>query len=201
MMRECNEASGPGCWVTAQERQTQPTNQMTIDIVPIQLEHIESFHRALDIVARERRYLAKLEAPSIEAMRTFVENNLKRGAPQFVAIENGSVIGWCDITPMDGPTRAHRGGVGMGILPDARGQGLGRKLLLASLYAAAPLGLTRIELDVYDDNPRAIRLYEGVGFLREGTKRKAMLIDGTFKNLIMMAIIDFDRWTAPGAQT
>ena len=35
-----------------------------IEIVPIAEAHIESFHRTLDVVARERRYLAFLEAVS-----------------------------------------------------------------------------------------------------------------------------------------
>jgi hypothetical protein len=70
----------------------------TIEIVPIAQGHIDGFHRALDIVARERRYLAFLEAPPIEATRTFVLDNIKRGYPQFVAVSsNGEVVGWCDV--------------------------------------------------------------------------------------------------------
>jgi hypothetical protein len=60
-----------------------------IEIVPIAQGHIEGFHRALDIVARERRYLAFLEAPPIEATRAFVLDNIKRGHPQFVAVTAG----------------------------------------------------------------------------------------------------------------
>jgi hypothetical protein len=36
-----------------------------VEIVPIGPEHVESFRRTLDAVARERRYLAMLEAPPI----------------------------------------------------------------------------------------------------------------------------------------
>ena len=39
---------------------------MTIDIVPIREDLIGSFHAALDVVCRERVYLAFLEAPPIE---------------------------------------------------------------------------------------------------------------------------------------
>jgi hypothetical protein len=42
-----------------------------IEIVPISPAHIEGFHRTLDLVARERRYLALLEAPPLESMRAF----------------------------------------------------------------------------------------------------------------------------------
>ena len=40
---------------------------MTIEIVPIREDLIDSFHAALDVVCRERVYLAFLEAPPIEA--------------------------------------------------------------------------------------------------------------------------------------
>jgi len=41
----------------------------TVEIVPITQDHIDGFHRTLDLFARERRYLAFLEAPPIEATR------------------------------------------------------------------------------------------------------------------------------------
>ena len=53
-----------------------------VEIVPIAQDHVESFHRALDIVARERRYLAFLEAPPIESTRAFILNNIEHGYPQ-----------------------------------------------------------------------------------------------------------------------
>jgi hypothetical protein len=70
-----------------------------VDIVPITENHIESFHRTLDFVAKERRYLAFLEAPPIGATRDFVLNNIERGYPQLVALSGGEVVGWCDVMP------------------------------------------------------------------------------------------------------
>jgi len=55
--------------------------------------HIESFHRTLDFVARERRYLSFLEAPPIELTRAFVLNNIKCRYPQYVAVTAGEVVG------------------------------------------------------------------------------------------------------------
>ncbi|TFH17923.1 GNAT family N-acetyltransferase, partial [Candidatus Bathyarchaeota archaeon] len=37
-----------------------------IQIVPISEEHIDGFHRCLDSVASERRYIGLLKAPPIE---------------------------------------------------------------------------------------------------------------------------------------
>ena len=65
----------------------------SVEIVPIAQDHIESFHRALDFVARERRYLSFLEAPPLESVRAFVLDNIKQGYPQLVAVSASRVVG------------------------------------------------------------------------------------------------------------
>jgi RimJ/RimL family protein N-acetyltransferase len=163
---------------------------MPVDIVPIEESHIDGFHRTFDFVARERRYLAFLEAPPLEALRTFVNNRIERGHPQFVAISAGEVVGWCDIFPKDQrPIYAHVGILGMGLLPPFRGQGLGADLLRRTLAAANTFGFHRVELTVRDDNARAIELYKRIGFEIEGLQRHAFLVDGAYANLIMMAVL------------
>jgi ribosomal protein S18 acetylase RimI-like enzyme len=160
-----------------------------IEIVPIAQGHIEGFHRALDIVARERRYLAVLEAPPIESTRAFVLNNIKHGHPQFVAISAGGVVGWCDVKPLDRPIQAHRGVFGMGLLPQFRGQGIGTKLIRSALAASRAYGLRRVELTVREHNTGAIELYKKEGFAIEGVQRDAVLVDGVYENVVCMAIL------------
>ena len=55
-------------------------------IEPIAGAHIAGFHAALDRVARERRYLALLEAPPLERTAEFVRGNIAGGNPQYVAV-------------------------------------------------------------------------------------------------------------------
>ncbi len=161
----------------------------TATIAPIAPEHIEGFWRALDIVARERKYLALLQARPLADTRDFVIDNIKNGHPQFVALADREVVGWCDIRRHPFPSRAHRGVLGMGIIPAYRGGGLGRRLIEATIEAAFAAGLVRIELDVHVDNARAAALYEKVGFAREGIVRDAVCIDGEYRDSIAMALI------------
>ncbi len=56
---------------------------MPVDIVPIEESHIDGFHRALDFVARERRYLAYLEAPPPERTRAFVLDHSSMAIPNL----------------------------------------------------------------------------------------------------------------------
>ncbi len=160
---------------------------MTVALTRMTPDHIESFHRTLDVVARERTYLSFLEAPPLESTRAFVLGNLTKGAPHFVAVDDGEVVGWCDITPIDRPIYAHGGVLGMGLLPDYRGQGHGRALIEATLADAWRIGLERVELSVYSHNTRARALYDRAGFVVEGVRRRAVRIDGVYSDVIMMA--------------
>jgi ribosomal protein S18 acetylase RimI-like enzyme len=160
-----------------------------VEIVRIGPDHIESFHRTFDSIARERRYLAMLEAPPIENLRSFVQDNISQGNAQFAALSDGEVVGWCDASPKRLPIHRHVGVLGMGLLPAFRGQGIGRRLLEGTLEAARGNGLTRVELTVREDNSGAIALYEKVGFAAEGVQRNAFKVDGRYHNLIFMAVL------------
>jgi RimJ/RimL family protein N-acetyltransferase len=160
-----------------------------IVIEPMRPEYIESFWEALDSVSRERRYLSLLRAPPLDSTTTFVMGLLENGNPQFVALVGDKVVGWCDIQRGTRETQSHRGTLGMGIVDGYREQGLGQRLITTTLDAARAMGLHRIDLDVHADNARAARLYEKVGFQREGVARDAVLIDGHYIDLIKMAII------------
>jgi RimJ/RimL family protein N-acetyltransferase len=172
--------------------------EMMVEIRPITADDVEGFHRAVDAVARERKYLALLEAPPLASAREFVLKHIAKGNPQFVAIADGSVVGWCEVVRLDRPAYAHAGVLGMGLLAPFRGQGHGRRLVETTLQAAKLAGFSRVELTVYADNPHAIALYERVGFAREGIKRRAMCIDGRFGDVIMMAITE---WEIQNAET
>ena len=140
-------------------------------------------------MARERIYLAAFEAPRIDSARTFVRNNIEKGYSQLVAIDGCTVVGWCDVTPRDQPTRRHCGVLGMGLVAAYRGQGNGELLIRATLQKSRDFGFLRVELIVHASNSRATALYRKVGFEVEGVKRRDILVDGRFDAPIMMALL------------
>ena len=163
--------------------------KLDFEIIPIAEEHIAGFHAGVDSVARERRYLAMLEAPPIEATTEWVRAGMKNGNPRFVAMVEGRVVGWCDVTPEKHKTMAHGGVLGMDMVDGFRGKGIGIALMRATLAQAKKSGFARVELTVREDNLRAKALYEKVGFLAEGVKRKATLLDGKYYDLILMSLL------------
>jgi putative acetyltransferase len=140
-------------------------------------------------VARERRFLALLEAPSPGDVRAFVLRNIESGVPQFVAVEDGDVVGWCDVLGKPQHALRHAGTLGIGVVAPCRGRGIGRRLLEATVHQAWRVGFTRVELTVRVDNPQARRLYERLGFRIEGLCRRHMRIDGEYYDSYLMALL------------
>ena len=159
-----------------------------VEIVPIAEGHIESFHRTLDIVARERRYLAFLEAPPLPSTRAFILDVIGQGYPQFVAMADGEVAGWCDIIPNSRPIKAHCGVLGMGLLPQFRHQGIGSRLMGRALADARAFGFSRVELTVYRSNENAVRLYEKQGFIIKAVQPAEAPGEAIDKTLLIMAL-------------
>ena len=151
-------------------------------------DDVESFWHCLDSVARERRFLTFVHAPPLEQARTFLEDGRSHGMIQFVAVAGPRVVGWCDVSPKLFEGFQHSGTLGMGLLPGYRRRGLGSSLLAHTLQASREQGLTRIELEVFSSNESAIYIYLRSGFVREGLKRSARILDGQVEDIICMAL-------------
>lgn len=160
-----------------------------IVIRPIREDDAPAFREVLDSVCRERKYLAQLEAPSLERAQAFVSANVKAGHPQFVAEINGKIVGWCDALPGGASsTSPHVGRLGMGVLKEYRHQNIGRRLIEATIKQAASCGLEKIELTVHATNEPAITLYRSIGFEEEGRRKRGWLVDGIYDDVILMAL-------------
>jgi RimJ/RimL family protein N-acetyltransferase len=87
----------------------------------------------------------------------------------------------------------HRHAVETGILisePGLWGSGLGRAAFGRMLmHAFDDLGLHRASLGVLEENERAIRSYEALGFHEEGVRRESLLLDSGWVDTIMMGLL------------
>ncbi len=80
--------------------------------------------------------------------------------------------------------------------PRGRDRGIGTEATrLIVGYGFEQLGLHRIELGAYGHNHRALRVYEKVGFVREGIRREAQTRDGEWLDEVLMAVLDHE-WAA-----
>ncbi len=162
---------------------------MNLSIEPLSERHFGGVYAALDMVAREKRYLAFTQAPPIEQAFEFYRYILANDLCQMLALMDGLVVGWCDVLPARGEARAHIGTLGIGLVPPARHMGIGPKLMQQAIDAAWARGLTRIELTVKADNAKAKALYQRFGFEVEGLLRNSFRVDGEYSDSYAMALL------------
>lgn len=149
-------------------------------------KYFPSFHEAVSVVAKERIYIEMIEAPPLEKVASFQRKLISKNAPVYYAISEDKVVGWCDVFPEENPRQNHRGGLGMGILPEFRGQGIGSQLLQKVIEHAKSFGFEKIELKMYISNVSAIGLYKKFGFNQEGLIKKFRKLDGQYFDCIAM---------------
>lgn len=151
------------------------------------LKYVESFNKAVDMVARERIYLATVEGFPLDGTIQFVTSIIEHNYAQYLLIFDNEVKGWCDIIPKTIPEFSHVGVLGMGILPEYRGKGFGQQLIERTLqHVNNNCKYEKVELNVFESNVKAINLYRKFGFFEEGKRIKSRKIDGIYDNEILM---------------
>ena len=77
--------------------------------------------------------------------------------------------------------------------PDCWSKGFGKAATIAMLdHGFRDLNLNRVFLHVLVENARAVKMYESVGFRREGLLRQAVFKDGEFRDELLMSLLQSD---------
>lgn len=144
------------------------------------------------------QHLGRFRAYDAAAQREWLEGLHRKTEDHVFGIalrETGALIGSCGLHGTALPHRSAELGILIGEAA-GRGRGLGAEALRLLLgYGFETLGLHRIELRVYESNPRAIRCYERAGFRREGEKREARWWAGRWWSVFEYALLEQD-WRA-----
>jgi putative acetyltransferase len=144
----------------------------------------------------------QLPMPSVEMWRKRLEAQAgDLSHLSVVALAAGTVVGNAGLHPVSGSLRTrHVAALGICVSHRWWGRGIGAELMRRLLdWADNWAGLLRIELGVYADNERAIRMYRRFGFELEGTQRAFALRDGVYVDSLMMARLHPRPPQLPGA--
>ena len=91
--------------------------------------------------------------------------------PAFVALDsNGHLLGALLLQPNETGGSVQSWRIGMGVVAEARGQGVGRHLIERALEFARTGGAADVNLFVDPANTRAMALYQHTGFVAAGTR-------------------------------
>lgn len=110
-------------------------------------------------------------------------------------VSDDSLVGFISLNDVLFKNRS--GELGIGIpAPENRGRGFGQEAIQLMLgYAFDHLGLHKVNLVVHSDNNGAIRLYEKLGFVKEGINRESFFDKGKFLDQICYGLLDRE-WRA-----
>jgi putative acetyltransferase len=130
----------------------------------------------------------QLPFPSAQMWRQRLEHQAANRYT-LVACVRDMIVGSLGLAVPDrSPRRAHVGELGLAVHDGWQGRGIGTALVRAAVGLADRwLNLRRLELTVFADNERAVRLYKKFGFEVEGLLRRYALRDGVYVDAYVMA--------------
>ncbi len=82
----------------------------------------------------------------------------------WIAEDNAQIIGGCGVFPTEGLPEGYGELVKLYLHRDARGQGIGKELMLKSIQSAKEMGYTHLYLESLPELNQAVELYKKVGF-------------------------------------
>jgi len=126
----------------------------------------------------------------------------RQGTDGIEATEDGEVsllptlipIGAISLTSTTSALQHHRGTkLGIQVAAPYRGKGYGSEAIDWTLdWAFKFAGFHRVTLETHGFNDRAQRLYERLGFVKEGVQREALWFDGRWYDVIVYGMLDYD---------
>ena len=126
---------------------------------------------------------------TVEQEASFIEGvNSSEYSTLIVARYDGEIIGIANLDVSNRERLKHKGELGISVLKDYWGNGIGRLLMQEIIKFAIFRGIEVIQLNVRSDNERAIKLYEKFGFEKCGVIPGNMKINGKFIDCDMMCL-------------
>lgn len=144
------------------------------------------------------------EAPvPLSETRETIERWLLEASPEFLRFAirprgGGPPLGFGSVAFVDPWNRSCKLSVVIGD-PAMRGKGFAREALAAVIgHSFATLRMNRIGAEIFAFNAASIRLFESLGFRREGACREAVRTSGGFADELLYGLLRRE-WTGGGA--
>ena len=107
---------------------------------------------------------------------------------RFVIDVDGAAVG--SVSLFDFDELARHAEVGIALVPEARGKGIGTIAISQIVeFAFVRCNLRRVHLQVIASNLGAIRSYEKAGFVLEGRLRQHAWVRGAYEDIVMMGML------------
>ncbi len=158
-----------------------------VEIIQGNLQLIKSYHQCIEEIAKEKKYIARIHPIPFENFKNWQISIIEKDYPQYFAINDDEVIGFCNIFPKQTDAMHHVGELAMALLAAYRNQGIGTELLNNTIKNAKNQNLEKIQLEVFESNINAVKFYKKHHFIQEGLLTKGRKLDGKYDNILLMA--------------
>lgn len=126
-------------------------------------------------------------ADEVKLIRHILHKVLNGKAVYLVAEKAGRVVGGASVYAGLFANNCHVGETGVFLEKESRGRGLAEELLKEAFKAAKKaLKLKILQLNVYAENKKSIKLYKKLGFQKVGVIKKGRFHFGRYLDLIIM---------------
>jgi RimJ/RimL family protein N-acetyltransferase len=114
-------------------------------------------------------------------------------------LDGNEPVGVCALESIEARSRAASAGIWLAEAHWGRGYGTDAMRTLCR-FGFRQMNLQRIGLMVYENNPRAKRAYEKVGFVEEGRQHRAHFVEGRYWDVFEMGLLAEELIEDPGGQ-
>lgn len=140
----------------------------------------------------ERSYvLMEKYGKNAETEKAYIKDMDRRHNLLLVAVVNGAVVGSLAALQSDGghrPHTAHILNVGLHLMKDFRGLGIGTRMLQYTIAWAKEQGFKKLEASIFTTNKRSLNLFSKSGFVEDGTRRKQIRVGKNYIDEVYMGM-------------
>jgi len=156
-------------------------------IRPPRMSDLESSLRMINSLVEEKAMLTVQKKLTLKEEKEYLEKIIKdRNSIHLFLIIDKEVMGSARVNKNNG-TKNHIGELGISLRKEARGKGLGEKLMKEVISKAIKkFKLKIITLEVYSKNKIAQNLYKKIGFQKVGIIKKGIKYFDTYEDFVIM---------------
>lgn len=163
--------------ITLKNGKTAIFRAPTVEDAPALLEYLK-------ITATETPFLLRTPEEctmTLEQEQDYLHTAISLPNKVMILCEvDGKLAGNCQLDRKDKQKTCHRAMMGIALIREFWGLGIGTAMLTELIGLSREMGLEQLELEVIEGNQRAMALYEKMGFRTVGAKPNAIrLSDGT----------------------
>ncbi|HEX5936771.1 MAG TPA: GNAT family N-acetyltransferase [Actinomycetota bacterium] len=146
-----------------------------------------AFHAFWSAIVAEGRFVRTEEVR--EPARAFRKRFRRRSDQEvhLLAFEGSRLVGHVTVQRERHPVTQHVGSLAIAVAADARGRGIGRRLMDEAIAWSTRVGIEKLVLSVYPHNDAAIALYRSRGFVEEGRLARHSRKSYGYEDEILMA--------------